>query len=396
MQVNGSEYRRNEDATTTDVRGTSGRLKAADHRRVVARPGSTSVARARAGALLREAPDHYALLDVRLVGRLAGFLFCCAGVIAASLLALRPPTAAAVLGRAGWIPAGVLVVLAFVFGLLMIWNTRPLPPLLLFAVAVSGPMMLAALQWLSGADSPFEQILILSVVWCGVVLPARRLAAIVAIDTLVIFIPAFGASWDASAMLPGRVATAGIVCALGLVCLIHANRMRDVRRSLRAEADEADTLARVDALTVLGNRRALDETLVRLVAAASRTGRPLSALVGDLDRFKQINDRHGHHDGDRILASVAGVMRDVVRLPDACFRWGGDEFVVLLPDTPLADAETVAERIAATILAGVATAGGEPVRITFGVAERVEHQTGARLLAIADAALLAAKSAQRA
>jgi diguanylate cyclase (GGDEF)-like protein len=363
---------------------------------VVARPGSTTAARARAGALLREAPDHYALLDVRLIGRLAGFLYCCAGAIAAALLVLRPPTAAAVLGRAGWIPAAALVVLAFLFGALMIWNVRPLPPVLLFAVAVSGPVMLGLLQWLCGPGSSFDQILILSVVWCGVVLPARRLAVVVAVDTFVIFLPVFGASWDASTMLAGRVATAGIVCTLGLVCLIHATRMRDVRRSLRLQAEEAGSLARVDALTGLGNRRALDETLVRLVASASRSGRPLAALVGDLDRFKQINDQHGHHDGDRILAQVAVTMRDIVRLPDACFRWGGDEFVVLLPDTPLADAELVAERISATVASDVSTASGEPVRITFGVAERVEHQTGARLLAIADAALLAAKSAQRA
>lgn len=335
---------------------------------------------------------------MRLIGRLAGFLFCCAGAIAAALLVLRPPTAAAVLGRAGWIPATALVVAAFVFGALMIWNTRPLPPVLLFAVAVSGPVMLGLLQWLSGPASSFHQILILSVVWCGVVLPARRLAVVVAVDTLVIFLPALSgaAAWNASTMLPERVATAGIVCTLGLVCLIHANRMRDVRRSLHLQAAEADSLARVDALTALGNRRALDETLIRLVAAASRTGRPLAALVGDLDKFKQINDLHGHHDGDRILAAVAATMRDVVRLPDACFRWGGDEFVVLLPDTPLADAELVAERISAAVLSDVTTASGEPVHITFGVAERVEHQTGARLLAIADAALLAAKSAQRA
>jgi diguanylate cyclase (GGDEF)-like protein len=350
-----------------------------------------------AGALLREAPDHYALLDVRLIGRLAGFLYCCAGAIAAALLALRPPTAADVLGRAGWIPATALVVLAFAFGALMIWNTRPLPPVLLFAVAVSGPVMLGLLQWLSGPGSSFHQILILSVVWCGVVLPPRRLATVLAADLLVIFLPALGASsWHASTMLPGRIATAGIVGTLALVCLIHANRMRDVRRALHLQAAEADSLARVDALTGLGNRRALDETLIGLVAAATRSGRPLSALVGDLDKFKQINDRHGHHDGDRILAAVASSMRDVVRLPDACFRWGGDEFVVLLPDTPLADAELVAERISSAIFAGVATAGDEPVRITFGVAERVEHQTGARLLAIADAALLAAKSASRA
>lgn len=364
----------------------------------MARPGSTTAARARAGALLREAPDHYALLDVRLIGRLAGFLYCCAGAIAAALLALRPPTATGAIGDAGWIPATALLVLAFLFGGLMIWNTRPLPPVLLFAVAVSGPVMLGLLQWLSGPGSSFHQILILSVVWCGVVLPARRLAFVVAVDAFVIFLPPLSGAtgWHASTMLPERVATAGIVGTLALVCLIHANRMREVRRSLRLQAAEADSLARVDALTGLGNRRALDETLIRLVAGASRSGRPLSALVGDLDRFKQINDRHGHHDGDRILAAVASAMRDVVRLPDACFRWGGDEFVVLLPDTPLADAELVAERISSTILATITTASAEPVHITFGVAERVEHQTGSRLLAIADAALLAAKSAQRA
>lgn len=333
---------------------------------------------------------------MRLIGRLAGFLYCCAGAIAAALLALRPPTAAGGVGDAGWIPASVLVVSAFLFGGLMLWNTRPLPPVLLFAVAVSGPVMLGALQWLSDPASAYAQLLILSVVWCGVVLPGGRLALVVAIDTLVIFLPALSASWDTSTMLPERIAIAGIVATLGLVCLIHANRMRDVRRSLHLQAAEAGSLARVDALTGLGNRRALDETLIALVAASTRSGRPLSALVGDLDAFKQINDHNGHHDGDRILALVSSTMRDVVRLPDACFRWGGDEFVVLLPDTPLREAELVAERISSTVSAQVTTASGAAVRITFGVAERVEHQTGARLLAIADAALLAAKSSQRA
>src|SRR4051794_22214291 len=80
------------------------------------------LARARVRALLREAPDHYELLDTRLVGRLAGFLFCWAGLIAAVILALDPPTGA--IGGAGWIPAGVAVLLAFAFGALMVTNTR--------------------------------------------------------------------------------------------------------------------------------------------------------------------------------------------------------------------------------------------------------------------------------
>jgi diguanylate cyclase (GGDEF)-like protein len=354
----------------------------------------TPAVRARARRLLREAPDHYALLDARLVGRLAGFLFCCAGLLAAGLLALDPPTGP--IGGLGWVPAATTVLLAFVFGVVMLLIDRPLPPVLLFAVALSGPAMLATLQWLSGPGSSFVQLLILSVVWCGVVLPGRRLAVVVACDTVVVFLPIASGDWESATMLPERVATLGIVWALGLVCLIHATRMRSVRRTLHAEAAEADTLARVDALTGLGNRRALDEALIAQVALASRTGRPLSALVGDLDAFKQINDRHGHHDGDRILRAVATTMRDVVRLPDSCFRWGGDEFVILLPETPLAEAEAIADRISAAVTARCTAADGTPVTLTLGCAEHVPPQTGARLVAIADAALLAAKSASRA
>jgi diguanylate cyclase (GGDEF)-like protein len=353
----------------------------------------SNAARARLRAALREAPDHYELLETRLVGRLAGFLFCCAGLISGGLLAIDPPTDT--IGGAGWVPALINVVLAFVFGTLMVVNRRALSPLMLFGVAMSGPVMLGTLQWLTGPESAYVQLLILSVVWCGVVLPPRRLAVVAAADTVVIFLPLAIGRWDHD-MLAARVATLGITWSLALVCLIHATRMRDIRRSLRHEAAEADSLARVDALTGLGNRRALDEALVAQVALATRTGRPLSALVGDLDGFKQINDHFGHHDGDRLLREVAFVMRDVVRAPDACFRWGGDEFVVLLGDVALADAEEIAGRITAAVAQRCRTPAGTPVGLTLGTAEHVPGSAPTRLLAIADAALLAAKAGTRA
>jgi diguanylate cyclase (GGDEF)-like protein len=235
----------------------------------------------------------------------------------------------------------------------------------------------------------------LSIVWCGVVLPARQLVVAVTADTVVVFLPIATGDWVAADMMPERIATLGITWVLALVCFIHATRMRDVRRSLRAEAAEADSLARVDALTGLGNRRALDEALVARVALAARTGRPLSALVGDLDGFKQINDRFGHHDGDRILGEVAFAMRDVVRAPDSCFRWGGDEFVVLLSDVGLTEAEEIADRIAVAIASRCSAPDGDPVSVTLGAAEHVAGQPATRLLAIADAALLAAKAGAR-
>jgi diguanylate cyclase (GGDEF)-like protein len=349
-------------------------------------------ARARVRGALREAPDHYELLDTRLVGRLAGFLYCAAGGIATVLLALQAPTGA--IGDAGWIPASAVVALAFAFGGAMMANQRPLPPIRLFGLALSGPVMLALLQWLTLRESAYVQLLILSVVWCGVVLPARRLLVAVAAETVVVFLPAVTGEWS-SGMLAERLATTGIVWSLAAVCLVHATRMRDVRRALHAEAAEADELARVDALTGLGNRRALDEELIARASLASRTGAPLSALVGDLDGFKQVNDRFGHGEGDRILAEVALAIRDVVRTPDSCFRWGGDEFVVLLSDVDVAAAEEIAERITTTIAARCTTPAGAPVCLTLGCAERVAGHAPARLLAIADAALLAAKSGAR-
>lgn len=349
-------------------------------------------ARARLRDAVREAPDHHELLDTRLVGRLAGFLFCCAGAIATVLLALDPPTG--VIGGMGWIPAAVTVALAFVFGGGMVVNTRPLPPALLFGIALSGPVMLGLLQWLSGRESAYTQLLILSIVWCGVVLPARKLAICVAADTLVVFLPVATGDFTRE-MLPERLATLGIMWALAFVCLVHATRMRNVRRSLRAEAASADELARIDALTGLGNRRALDDELVARVALAARTASPLCALVGDVDGFKGVNDRFGHGEGDRLLTAIAFTMRDVVRAPDSCFRWGGDEFVVLLSDTPLATAEEIATRITSTIAARCATPDGTALGVTFGTAEHIAGQPPSRLLTIADAALLAAKSAAR-
>jgi diguanylate cyclase (GGDEF)-like protein len=352
----------------------------------------TPPARARARQVvqaLREAPDHYALVDQRRAGHLAGFLFCVAGAIAAIMLAFDPPTAP--FGHGGWLPAALIILLAFACGVAMIVNRRMMRTDQLMAVGLSGPVMLGTLQWLAGGEAAYAQLLILSVLWSATVLPPLRLAVIAALDAVVVFLP--GAYADQTGVVAENIATVGIVWALALICAIHAERMRIIRRDLIGERVEADELARVDALTGLGNRRALDEALVAQVALAARSDRPLAALVGDLDNFKQTNDRFGHHGGDRILEDVAAVMRDVVRTPDTCFRWGGDEFVILLADARLSEAEEVAARVAAAIAERCFTPDRAPVGITLGAAEHRPGQTGSRLLAVADAALLAAKGA---
>jgi diguanylate cyclase (GGDEF)-like protein len=351
-------------------------------------------ARARARQAVRalsEAPDHYALVDQQRAGRLAGFLFCCAGVIAAIMLAFDPPIAP--IGHGGWLPAALIILLAFVCGGAMVANRRTLSTGQLMGVGLSGPVMLATLQWLAGGKAAYAELLILSVLWSAVVLPPLRLVVVAALDAVVVFLPRIYGGHPHE--IADNLATIGIVWTLALVCAIHAERMRNIRRTLIGERVEADELARVDALTGLGNRRALDEALVVQVALTTRSDRPLSALVGDLDGFKQINDRFGHHGGDRILEHVAAVMRDVVRTPDTCFRWGGDEFVVLLAGADLAEAEEIGARVAAAVSARCATSDGAPVSITLGAAEHVAGQSGSRLLAIADGALLATKSGAR-
>jgi diguanylate cyclase (GGDEF)-like protein len=343
-------------------------------------------------AVLRQEPDHYEILDRRLVGRLAGFLFCCAGLIAAVLLAVDAPTDT--LGRLGWVPAAAIILLAFAFGAGMVATRRNLGTGMLMAIALAGPGMLAALQWLAGSASSYVQLVILSVVWCAVVLPARRLLILLLADTAVVFLPAAYGDWHAD-MLAERVATLGITWSLGFLCLVWSGHIRGIRRQLDAQRIAADELARVDSLTGLGNRRALDEALVAHVARAHRSGRPIAALVGDLDGFKAINDLYGHHTGDRLLRDVATVLRDVVRAPDASFRWGGDEFVVLLGDADVAGAREVAARIEEAVGARCHTPDDTPVTITLGAAEHESGTVGAELLAEADAAMLAAKSGSR-
>lgn len=344
-------------------------------------------------ALLREAPDHYELLDRRLVGQLAGVLLLVVALLAALLLLAEPPTAY-LHGLDGWAPAAALVASAGVAGVAMLRTERPLSEPLLLAIAVAGPVLLATLGWLSGPTSTFDALMALTVMWAGVVLPGPRLVAVAAWATGLGALPLLSGAW-AHALLDRKLENLAFLWVLTGACLVWATRVRDIRRELREQRAAADALARVDPLTGLGNRRALDEALAAQIALAGRTQRPLAALVGDLDGFKAINDAHGHQVGDRVLRDVAAVLRDEVRRPDACFRWGGDEFVILLPEVDEHTAGDVAGRVSAAVADRCCAPGGTSIRLPLGVAALAEGGTGLQLLADADAALLAAKTGAR-
>jgi diguanylate cyclase (GGDEF)-like protein len=152
--------------------------------------------------------------------------------------------------------------------------------------------------------------------------------------------------------------------------------------------------ALVDGLTGLANRRQCEETLASELARLERFGGPLAVVVADLDWFKDVNDRYGHPSGDAVLREFAQLLTETVRDVDLAGRWGGEEFLLILPGTDLDGGAHVAERIRVA-LAGriVLSADGSPIPVTasFGVASTPPASTAAELFSAADAALYEAK-----
>lgn len=151
-----------------------------------------------------------------------------------------------------------------------------------------------------------------------------------------------------------------------------------------------------DPLTGLGNRRALTFQGAQWLADNIRYKQPLSMLVMDLDRFKAVNDNHGHPAGDRLLCALANTLREVTRASDLCIRIGGDEFVVLLPRTDLSNAMECAERIrraVAKLVVETPTGGLVNASVSIGVATYRHGMDLDQLYHQADGALYAAKRA---
>jgi diguanylate cyclase (GGDEF)-like protein len=162
----------------------------------------------------------------------------------------------------------------------------------------------------------------------------------------------------------------------------------DVERSMEA-------LAMTDALTKLPNRRRMRELLEAERVRCARGGHPFGVVLGDIDAFKLINDTRGHDCGDHVLTEVAAALRGVLRAQDAVARWGGEEFLFLLPDTDLGGAGVVAEKLRATLEA-TAIAFAErlvPVAMTFGVAVCTRGTTVKDAIGRADRALYSGKVA---
>jgi diguanylate cyclase (GGDEF)-like protein len=182
--------------------------------------------------------------------------------------------------------------------------------------------------------------------------------------------------------------------------VVEGIRLQLANAQLAQQLSEALALveqdAATDALTGQPNRRSLDVLLAKQTGISRDRGRPLSVLMLDLDHFKRINDVHGHRVGDDALRAFARRVRGLLREGDVCTRYGGEEFVVVLPDTPLPVALQVAERLRSGISNSPLLEGQHlVVTVSIGAAELSAGQSGAELLEIADQAVYAAKRGGR-
>ncbi|ADE11793.1 diguanylate cyclase [Sideroxydans lithotrophicus] len=185
----------------------------------------------------------------------------------------------------------------------------------------------------------------------------------------------------------------GLVIEATLLALGLSNWMRENRDALY----EAEQVARLDALTHLNNRRAFMELALPYASTAGRHERPMSLVMMDIDHFKSINDQYGHQTGDLVLTAVADLLKNFSRTSDIVARWGGEEFILLLPETGLKQAINHAERLRQAIAEFRIPVGETSISLTasFGIAAHVANLSFDKMIEQADVQLYEAKRSGR-
>jgi diguanylate cyclase (GGDEF)-like protein len=321
--------------------------------------------------------------------RVVGIICSLSALLALVFLPLDPPTEP--LGNAGWAVAVAVIVAGLVAGRVLRGRIPPVSFPGLLAVSYAGLFAVAILQWLGGGfDATYRNLTIL---WIGAALgihPPRRGLLFLAVATVVTAAPLVYGDPTAGD-IKELVATYLFWVMLGLGVLGLMSYIRAQRVLLRDREQEAQQLARADELTGLANRRGFDEALEAELARSRRAKSTTSVGMLDIDSFKMVNDRHGHLDGDRCLRDVATAIGRALRAGDRAFRWGGDEFVLLFPDTGFEGAEQAMARIAAEVLNTCAAADGTPISVSWGTAETEPGMEPRELLGQADLGLMTLK-----
>lgn len=233
-----------------------------------------------------------------------------------------------------------------------------------------------------GPDSPALPLMAVPIVSLSARFSLRGVVAGVAATLVAIALGTFGT--DPRAALDDPAMT--ILAAVAVVA-VGALSTALMRSDLQHRSE-----AVIDGLTGMLNRKALESRALELEQQSRLVNQPVGLIVADIDRFKAINDEHGHAAGDAVLVDVAYLLRKELRAFDLAYRIGGEEFLMLLPGASVAEATRLAERLRQAV-AAAPVAGGVRVTASFGVSasERGRPFEHARSFAAADAALLAAK-----
>lgn len=327
--------------------------------------------------------DFYAMADLSIARMIGAGLWFGGATIAAILLPLASLDDST-LGGSGWIVGAAIVLFAYgVSGRFML-TKRGIGANEMLALNYVAVALIMVLMWLHGAFAPYTELLILPLLYTAAVHPPRRVLPFVLVTGVALASPLLYAD---DQTLAEELARFLLWSGLAIAATLYTAKVRIERQDLLALNTEARSEARLDPLTGLGNRRAFDEALAAATLRSSRTQSDLSVIVADLDNFKEINDGYGLPAGDRCLREVARVIDDAVRQPDSCFRWGGDEFVVVA-DVDRAGARQLAERLGAEVADSCRRPDGSPVLLHMGTAELGEQGSDpTTLLAAASAAL---------
>ena len=340
--------------------------------------------------MFRRRDDPYEGAELGTARRIVAALLVLNGLLVLAFLPLEPVDEQ--IGSVGWLLAAAIVAAAVVGAVLLVRRSPSFDDLLV--IAYIGIAAIATLNWLAGGgSSAYEDLYVL---WLGAAAPhpPRRCFALLGVMLAALALP-LAYETGSSEMVGDLVAEALMLICFGSILFSYLHLVRAQRLGLRAGAEVARRLASVDVLTGLGNRRAFDESLTVEMAQAARNGAPLSIGLVDIDSLKRINDVFGHLEGDRCLGEVARVMESSVRSSDRCFRWGGDEFVVVLPGSGRSTAEHALARMAENVRRTCADPDGRGVEVSWGTAELSPGADPEDVLAAADVALLEQKTEKR-
>jgi diguanylate cyclase (GGDEF)-like protein len=343
--------------------------------------------------LFAKQEDPYAGADLDLTRRLGGWFWLVNSVLAVALWPLSPIDRQ--IGDAGWLIGDVLVLLAVAFALVLRSHRLEIGFTAVLASCYVGAIGIGAMQWLAdGGTAPYDGLLLNLLLLVSATNPLRRLAPFIGFTGLVLAAPLVYGGWE-SATAAKVLAEFVIWAPLSMLVMLMMTSIRSQRLGLKREEEQAREEARVDELTAIGNRRCFEETLCEEIARADRMGTSLSMAMGDIEHFKSINDEFGHLEGDHALLRVAQAMDSELRRPDRVFRWGGDEFVLLLPGTAKEDADVVIERVQAKVRGACRRPDDEPIWIHFAAAELQPGMTPKELCEAADLALMAERAGDR-